>query len=261
MAEAVNQSGASVHLGTPVRRVARRAGGRLALEFFSGEQREYTHVVSTMPLTHLAAAIPGATSPVRRAASALRFRNTVLVYLRVGARELFPDQWIYVNSPDLEAGRITNYSNWVPELCGDNRHTVLSIELWCDPGDGRWGESNERHIERAAENLRRAGLIGKAPITGGHVVRVSNCYPIYDLGYRDHLEILSSYLKTIPGLHAIGRYGTFRYNNQDHSLLMGILAAENIALGRAHDLWKINTGRAYQEAAVIRDTGLDLKGA
>ena len=46
------------------------------------------------------------------------------------------------------------------------------------------------------------------------------------------------------------------YNNQDHSLLMGILAAEKIALDRDHDLWDINADDAYQEAAIINETGL-----
>ena len=37
-----------------------------------------------------------------------------------------------------------------------------------------------------------------------------------------------TYLNTIKNLHVIGRYGAFKYNNQDHSILMGKLAAENI---------------------------------
>ncbi len=46
----------------------------------------------------------------------------------------------------------------------------------------------------------------------------------------------------------IGRYGSFKYNNQDHSLLMGILAAEKI-LGADHDLWAVNQDDDYQEEA------------
>ena len=37
---------------------------------------------------------------------------------------------------------------------------------------------------------------------------------------------------------------------------MGILAAENIALGREHDLWSVNTEDTYQEEAFIDETGL-----
>jgi hypothetical protein len=51
----------------------------------------------------------------------------------------------------------------------------------------------------------------------------------------------------------IGRYGAFKYNNQDHSILMGILAAEKITTGKHIDLWEINTDVEYQEDAKIKD--------
>jgi hypothetical protein len=58
----------------------------------------------------------------------------------------------------------------------------------------------------------------------------------------------------------IGRYGAFKYNNQDHSILMGILAAENIADNAKNDLWGINTDyESYQESSVITKTGLVSK--
>jgi hypothetical protein len=62
----------------------------------------------------------------------------------------------------------------------------------------------------------------------------------------------------MEGLHAIGRYGAFKYNNQDHSIFMGMLAAENIADGARHNLWEINTDyESYQEEAQITEAGLD----
>ena len=45
----------------------------------------------------------------------------------------------------------------------------------------------------------------------------------------------------------IGRNGSFKYNNQDHSILMGLLAAENIATNAGHNLWLVNTDYDYQE--------------
>ena len=37
-----------------------------------------------------------------------------------------------------------------------------------------------------------------------------------------------------------------RYNNQDHSMLTGMLAARNV-MGDQHDLWEVNTERSYHE--------------
>jgi len=257
MAKRVSENGGSVHLNAAVTGIAPGADRSLMLSFDSGIRRSYTRVLSTMPLTLLIRALPKAPESVLQAASALRFRNTILVYLRVAERALFPDQWIYVHSADLSVGRITNFRNWVPELCGESPDTILSLELWCNPGDETWQRADGEHVDRAAQDLLKTGLLGGATIVDGHVVRIPNCYPVYNLGYRDRVCVLKSHLETIPGLMTIGRGGAFRYNNQDHSLLMGIQAAENIALGANHDLWSTNSDETYQEAALICETGLN----
>ena len=47
-------------------------------------------------------------------------------------------------------------------------------------------------------------------------------------------------------LQTVGRNGMHRYNNSDHSMLTGLLAAKNI-LGEKHDLWNVNVERSYHE--------------
>jgi hypothetical protein len=37
-----------------------------------------------------------------------------------------------------------------------------------------------------------------------------------------------------------------KYNNQDHSMMTGLLAVENI-LGANYDLWEVNADQEYQE--------------
>ena len=83
------------------------------------------------------------------------------------------------------------------------------------------------------------------------LVLLSGC-----LGIPKGVQPVQDFVSSIEGLAAIGRYGAFKYNNQDHSILMGLLAAENIHDGAKHDLWMINTDYEYQEAAVITKTGL-----
>ena len=69
--------------------------------------------------------------------------------------------------------------------------------------------------------------------------------------------MIQKFLGTFSGLQIIGRYGSFKYNNQDHSILMGILAAENICSDGGHDLWAVNADYdTYQEGWRISETGL-----
>ena len=80
----------------------------------------------------------------------------------------------------------------------------------------------------------------------GHVIRQKKAYPVYDADYADALEVVSEWLGGFDNLQTIGRNGLHRYNNQDHSMLTGILAAQNI-LGADHDVWKVNVERSYHE--------------
>jgi len=102
--------------------------------------------------------------------------------------------------------------------------------------------------------------VNDAEITAGYVFRIPRCYPVYSTGYKEDLKEVEDYLRTLTNLIPIGRYGAFKYNNQDHSILMGFLAAENITKNAGHDLWVINTDyESYQEQSLITETGLQEK--
>lgn len=262
MADAVRDRGGQVRLQCPIRRVLNEDGHVRGLELADGEQRYFDHVISTMPLTQLVRGLGNMSVEVKTAVDSLTFRNTIVVYLNVDGTDLFPDQWLYVHSPDLKTGRVTNFRNWVPELCGEHKTSILALEYWCYDRDTVWAAPDEQLIGRAGEEIRSTGLIGGARVLDGHVVRVRRCYPVYRSGYKDYLARVVSYLRGFGGLTPIGRYGSFKYNNQDHSILMGLLAAENLLEGRGHDLWAVNTDYdSYQEAAQITETGLQPVGA
>ena len=256
MANYIHANGGAVECDRPVRRVLTDNGRVVGLELETGERHAFDEVISTMPIHQLVTRLPGVPSAIATAASALQFRNTILVYLKVEATNLFPDNWLYVHSPELGTGRITNFRNWVPQLYGDAASTILALEYWCNDDDATWSENDESLIAMASDEMRRTGLLKRATISAGYVRRIHRCYPVYRRGYRTNLEPVERYLSGVAGLNVIGRYGAFKYNNQDHSILMGLLAAENIADGAKHNLWAINTDYEYQEAAVITKTGL-----
>ena len=253
----LREYGGQVHLRCPIRRIIHEDVNVRGLELQSGRVEYFDHVVSTMPLTNLVRGLIDVPVDVQAAADGLQFRNTILVYLHVDSDSLFADQWLYIHAPDLKMGRVTNFRNWVPQLHGKARTTILAVEFWCNDSDRAWHAPNNSLIEQAACELRSTGLLRDEPIIGGHIVRVRRCYPVYRRGYHQYVEQIADYLREFRGLTPIGRSGAFKYNNQDHSILMGILTAENLLDGRAHDLWSVNTDyETYQEDAFITETGL-----
>lgn len=238
-----------VRVDSPVTKVEVHEGRVTGVVLANGERLGADWVVSSMPITLLLDALPDVPESVQTAARKLRFRNTILVYLLVASTDLFPDQWLYIHDPTVLHGRITNFRNWSPQIVGDDEHTVICLEFWCFEDDQIWQEPEEILVRRATEEVVAVGLVQEQEVIDGRVIRIPRCYPVYENGYLGPLSTVTNYLDTIHGLVLIGRYGAFKYNNQDHSLLMGIMAGEAIAAGRQPDLWSINTDSVYQEQA------------
>jgi protoporphyrinogen oxidase len=251
----IESNGGKVHLQGPVEKVLQDTQGKvLGIRLKDGSEHLADRVVSTMPLTHLVNGLQGVGQDVKEAAAKLYFRNTLLVYLEVDAIGLFADNWIYVHSPEVKHGRITNFRNWSKDLYRDKQTTILCLEYWAFDTDEVWTGQEEAIIELAKKEIRLLKLLpANKAILNAKVVRVPRCYPVYETGYQEHLKKVECYLDTVPGLLPIGRYGAFKYNNQDHSILMGLLAAEKIIKGTDIDLWAINTDIEYQEEGKIKD--------
>ena len=50
----------------------------------------------------------------------------------------------------------------------------------------------------------------------------------------------------MPNLQLVGRNGMHKYNNQDHAMMTGLMAARNI-MGASYDLWRVNSDAQYLE--------------
>lgn len=202
---------------------------------------------STMPLTDLALNMdPAAPEDVIKACKQLKYRSLVMVYLIIRKQEVFPDNWIYVNSNDVAMGRIANFKNWSREMVPDSSKTFLGIEYFCTQNDELWNASDASLIDKASKELGQLKLSRCSDVQEGLVVRVPNAYPVYENGYNRALDVIKDYVKGFANLHCMGRYGMFRYNNMDHSILTGILTAKNI-LGANEDIWDVNVDKAYHE--------------
>jgi protoporphyrinogen oxidase len=257
MADVIRSKGGKVNLNSPVKRVLTRSGTAYALELEHDGIKEYDQIISSMPISLMVTRLPEVPEDIKKAAKNLKFRNTIIVYLNVNAVDLFPDNWLYVHSSDLQMGRLTNFRNWVPHLYKNKKTTICALEYWCYDEDEIWKTDDEKLITLAKTELSKTGLIGNSEILDGSVYKIPRCYPVYSTGYKEVLKPVEEYLSKIKNLQVIGRYGAFKYNNQDHSILMGHLAAENITIGTSHNLWDINTDyEDYQEGSVITKTGL-----
>jgi protoporphyrinogen oxidase len=206
------------------------------------------HVVSSMPLGALVECMqPQAPAEVREAARRLRHRDFLTVALIVPESSGFPDNWIYIHSPDVVVGRIQNFGSWSPYMVKDAT-TCLGLEYFVNEGDALWAASDDELVELATEEISRLGLVDTHLVQAGYVVRMPKAYPVYDDGFQTHVDTIRGWLETeVPNVHPVGRNGMHKYNNQDHSMMTALLAVENIVCGAGHDVWAVNVEEDYLE--------------
>lgn len=131
-------------------------------------------------------------------------------------------------------------------MTNDPEMTCLGLEYFCFEGDEYWNSTDGDLIAMAKGELVQLGLADERRIVDGAVLRVAKAYPIYNGAYKEALGTVRNFLRTVPNLQLIGRNGMHRYNNQDHSMLTGILASRNI-LGGHFDFWNLPGDMDYLE--------------
>jgi protoporphyrinogen oxidase len=160
--------------------------------------------------------------------------------------QVTPDTWIYVQDPRIAFARMHEPRNWSDDMAPDGT-TSLVLEFFCDQGDGLWERSDDELCDLAVRDLaEQLQFIEPSEVIGRFAVRSRDAYPRYGVGYQDATQTIKTYLRSFDNLQIVGRGGTFRYNNTDHAIETGLLAAGGI-LGDAVDVDSVNSERAYLE--------------
>jgi protoporphyrinogen oxidase len=253
----VERQGCRVRLNSEVVAIHRTGNRVESVTVSDNGRREVVHgsaFISSMPVREFLVKLDPPPPPaVAEAAGQLRHRDLIVVCLIVKKPDLFPDNWIYIHDPTVKVGRIQNYKNWSPDMVADPTKTSLGLEYFCTRGDELWNAADSDLIERGKREVARIGLAEVADIEDGCVLRVPDAYPVYDADYRSHLAVVRQFVDGLENFHTIGRNGLHRYNNQDHAMLTGMLAARNIVLGEHHDLWSVNTEPDYHEETLVEE--------
>jgi protoporphyrinogen oxidase len=224
------------------------------LEEFTGD-----YFFSTIPVRELIKGMDPTPPPnVREVADGLVYRDFITVGLLVSrlklkdntsnGQNLIRDNWIYVQEPDVQIGRLQIFNNWSPYMVANPDTVWLGLEYFCNDTDVLWSSSDEDLIRLGREELARIGIIDAADVLDGTVIRMEKTYPAYFGTYNRFSEI-RSYVDGFENLFLLGRNGMHRYNNQDHSMLTAMVAVDNILAGDSTkaNLWDINTEQDYHE--------------
>jgi protoporphyrinogen oxidase len=183
---------------------------------------------------------------IKKIIYSLKYRNHIGVKLVIKGK-IFEDNWIYVHSPEVKVARISNYKNF-SEYMGENKESnPVTMEYFCNENDKFWNLSDETIISIAKKELEFLELAKKNQITNSYVIRSEKAYPVIEKGYQKKIDEIKKWLSRIKNFIPIGRTGMFKYNNQDHAILTGLIGARKIYDDNSLDPWLVNIDAEYHE--------------
>jgi protoporphyrinogen oxidase len=252
LAENITKMGGEVRLNSEVLGVNHRDGRIVSAVVRCQEERREIggdDFISSIAISDLMCRLtPPADPDTLRLNSKLKYRDVLLIALLVKKTRITPDTWIYVHPKEIPFMRVMEMDNWSGELSPPGT-TTLVFEVPCNAGDRAWRMPDQEVIQMVIDSyIGEFHLIDRPDIIGGCVLRVEKEYPVYHLDYQADLAAIKKYLGRFSNLALVGRNGTFRYNNMDHSVEMGLYAAWNLLAGEnRYDIESVNITPEYLE--------------
>jgi protoporphyrinogen oxidase len=262
VARKVKQMGGEILTETRVTGLGVGPDNRITAVSASGPDGERVfrcdYCFSTMPIRELVRSLRcPVPEDIREISDGLQYRDFLTVGLLLeelklkdpAARDkLIADNWIYVQEPDVLAGRLQIFNNWSPWMVANPEQVWVGVEYFCNEGDELWTRADPALAELAAFELDKIGIIERGKVLDSTVLRMPKSYPAY-FGTYERFPELRRYVDAFQNLFLVGRNGMHKYNNQDHSMLTAMMAVDNIIEGRLDksNLWDVNTEQDYHE--------------
>ncbi|MDR0297279.1 MAG: NAD(P)/FAD-dependent oxidoreductase [Streptococcaceae bacterium] len=267
VAKKVQEMGGEIHMNSKVQKLHISGDRVIAVDVMHPKTEEAEHIkadyfFSTMPINQLTKSFVGVSVPadVERTAAGLPYRDFITVGIlakdlliknttsQATKNGVIPDNWIYIQEPDVSVCRLQIFNNWSPYMVSNPENTWVGMEYVVSEKDEIWGFSDEEMTKFAIGELSQIDIIDPLQVIDTTVIHIKKAYPAYFGTYNEFSKV-KGFVNRFENLYLIGRNGQHRYNNQDHSMLTAIEAVNNIITGREdkENIWSVNVEKGYHE--------------
>ena len=265
MADKIKAAGGEIILNSKVIKIVKNENKISSVKFQNTKTGEISELsadlfISSMPIKSLLTRMNNVPDNIVELAKNLSYRDFILVNFvtkKINLKNntthptinnIAPDSWIYLQDNGIKAGRLDIMNNFSPYIIKDfTKDVIINMEYFCNESDDFWKDEDINIINFAISELKKLNVLDDNDIKSSKVIRVKKAYPSY-FGSYDKFDEIKSYINSVDNLYCVGRNGQHKYNNMDHSILSGLIAAEIIAENKDKNiLWDVNTDSEYQE--------------
>lgn len=231
MAGRIQANQGEIRLETGVRRFEMGKGGQIEKIIYTDGTEELLNpsdlVINTIPLLPLMDLLgPAIGNGEREAGRRLKTRKLVLLYMVLGKDRVMDDNWLFFPEGRYRFNRVFEQKAFNPSMAPQGK-TVLCAEITCADNDPLWKAPDRDVIALVEPQFREAGLL-EGNALEYFTRRVASAYPVYEIGYRNHLDMVMDALDRIPNLYSVGRQGGFSYTGMADSMDIGFSTAKYI---------------------------------
>ncbi len=219
-----------IRTGSRITRVFHDARAIRAVEVNGRDRLETEGVISTLPLTiFLGMLDPPPPPEVARLAGKLKFRDLVLCALFLNRPSVSRCASFYFPDPSFPFSRIYEPKNRSLAMAPPDK-TALVAEFPCARGDAVWEAADAEVLEMTRTALIRIGLVQRADILDGLVIRIGYAYPVIEREMEETLHSIFQYLGRFENLKLSGRGACFKYVHMHDLMGRGQKIIDGLAL-------------------------------
>lgn len=213
LAKRIQDKGGIIHINSRVNKVIvtdNHLVNWISVKHGKQEVKLYAdYYISTIPLPVLIKNItPAVSISYLEAANCLKYRQLILMYLIIDQPRVLDCIEVFFADKEVIFKRIYEPKSLSDYMAPPHR-TSLCLEICCNETDDF---SEEEVYQKAIDNLRQTGVVTPDKISHYFTIRVPYAYPIYCQGFKEKVNLLLDYIKSINNLTTIGRQGLFKYH-------------------------------------------------
>ncbi len=215
------------------------------------ETIRYGAMFPSVPLPDLIRAIPGAPEAVRHAAASLPSTAVVCVNLGIDRERVTEKHWIYYpeGQDKYIFQRIFVQSNASPHTAPPG-HSALTFEISHSRFKPLPVRGKRALIDACIDGLKRTDLWRDGDrVVFEQVLGMPHAYLPFTPDRQGHLDVINAYLHGL-GIYPIGRFGEWKYVNQDGAILSAKRVIESV-----------QSGERARLGAAVPSLGARLNGA
>ncbi len=166
--------------------------------------------------------------------TSLQYRGVILVFLEINTTSIFPDgiDFVYIDEPKVYFNRISDQNSFVKDK--DTEGTIICCEITYNTSDYYDFMDESQLIEEVKKQFCDLGFCNDEQITDSKIIKLSEVYPMFFLGYQDALAKAKEKIDKIGNMYTLGSLAEYAYSDLQ------------VLFGKAIDLAQIITDKTFR---------------